>query len=53
MPVDWVAEATSVDTRTDLVVVRTGADFGIPDWPLVLRQVADQLTTHDDPAQSR
>jgi hypothetical protein len=33
-----------VDARTDLVVVRTGEDFGIPDWPLVLRQVVDQLS---------
>ena len=33
-----------VDDRTDVVVVRTGKDFGIPDWPLVLRQVADQIS---------
>jgi hypothetical protein len=32
-----------VDSRTDLVLVRTGRDFGISDWPSVLRQVADQL----------
>ena len=32
-----------VDDVNDLVVVRTGKDFGIPDWPLVLRQVTDHL----------
>ncbi|CAA9338378.1 MAG: Beta-lactamase class C-like and penicillin binding proteins (PBPs) superfamily [uncultured Nocardioidaceae bacterium] len=33
-----------VDAEHDLVVVRTGEDFGIPDWPDVLRQVTDQLS---------
>ena len=33
-----------VDAHTDLVLVRTGKEFGIPDWPVVLRQVADQLS---------
>jgi hypothetical protein len=32
-----------VDPKTDVVVVRTGTDFGIPDWPSVLRQVADRV----------
>lgn len=38
-----------VDANQDLVVVRTGADFGIPDWPEVLRQVTDQISP-DPPA---
>lgn len=33
-----------VDAGADLVVVRTGTEYGIPDWPLVLRQIADELT---------
>lgn len=32
-----------VDARADLVLVRTGAEYGIPDWPSVLGQVADRL----------
>jgi CubicO group peptidase (beta-lactamase class C family) len=33
-----------VDAHQDLVVVRTGAEFGISDWPEVLRQVTDQIS---------
>lgn len=32
-----------VDPATDVVVVRTGRDFGIEDWPAVLADVADRV----------
>jgi CubicO group peptidase (beta-lactamase class C family) len=32
-----------VDDVEDIVIVRTGSDFGIPDWPEVLGQVDDEL----------
>lgn len=32
-----------VDPVTDVVVVRTGVDFGIDDWPLVLADVVDRV----------
>jgi CubicO group peptidase (beta-lactamase class C family) len=32
-----------VDPRTDVVVVRTGRDFGIDDWPVVLGDVVDRV----------
>ena len=32
-----------VDPTTDTVVVRTGRDFGIDDWPTVLRDVVDRV----------
>jgi CubicO group peptidase (beta-lactamase class C family) len=32
-----------VDPATDVVVVRTGVDFGIEDWPAVLADVVDRV----------
>jgi CubicO group peptidase (beta-lactamase class C family) len=32
-----------VDPATDVVVVRMGRDYGIDDWPAVLRDVADRV----------
>jgi CubicO group peptidase (beta-lactamase class C family) len=32
-----------VDPESDVVVVRTGRDFGIDDWPAVLRDVTDRV----------
>ena len=32
-----------VDPRHDVVVVRTGRDFGIDDWPAVLRDITDRV----------
>jgi CubicO group peptidase (beta-lactamase class C family) len=32
-----------VDPATDVVVVRTGVDFGIDDWPEVLADVVDRV----------
>lgn len=32
-----------VDPATDVVVVRMGREYGIDDWPAVLRDVADQV----------
>ena len=32
-----------VDPETDVVVVRTGRDFGIDDWPAVLADVTDRV----------
>ena len=33
-----------VDDVEDVVIVRTGSDFGVPDWPEVLGQVDDELS---------
>jgi CubicO group peptidase (beta-lactamase class C family) len=36
-----------VDSSTDVVVVRTGLDFGIDTWPEVLADVATRVATRD------
>ena len=41
-----------VDPATDVVVVRTGRDFGIDDWPAVLADVTDRVNAASVPPGS-
>lgn len=41
-----------VDPKSDVVVVRTGRDYGIDSWPEVLADVADRVVTAGEPGSS-
>ena len=40
-----------VDRLHDIVVVRTGRDFGVDDWPKILRDVVDRVIEGTRPAR--